>query len=512
VTRLSRVNHTNQRKTGFSLVTVAALGAVTMMWLLAVSAAILPTYQRAASGRFQTLARNAAEAGLDYAVAELNAAIAANVISPIDDDTQDGRSKLSNVPNAAINNTSANVKIYVNNVAAPTWAASYNELKDSSNPSSPFFGQPNKWRTVFSVASYAGISRSIGVVLEPIAVATTNPTASTPTNTQTPVPYFKYAMFGRALMNMSANASTDGYDSRNGTYGGTNVLPTGGDVGTNGTVSVGGNSRVGGDLVVYSTPAGSATSQVANQSGNAIVNDQVIINGIDNNAFVGTPGATAQPGDNVLGMDRGSPPVPGYQPILESQSNPPIDYPAAPSAPAEAVNLGALSVSGNKTIQIPPGNYKVNSISVSGNGKILLVPDAQGNYGPVRFFVEGSSSGSNVIQLTGNSIINPSRSPSNLQLWYGGSKNVLVAGNSNFYGVIYAPGADVKITGNGTYFGSFVGNTVTDDGNGYVHFDKALSEKAAALGLTYLNSTTASAGTHTTLLFTGYRTISWHEF
>src|SRR4029434_5090468 len=107
----------------------------------------------------------------------------------------------------------------------------------------------------------------------------------------------------------------------------------------------------------------------------------------------------------------------------------PTDFPSAPSAPAAAVNLGALSVAGNTTTRIPPGDYKVNSISVSGNGKILLVPDAQGNYGPVRFFVEGSSSGSSVVELTGSSIVNPTNVPSNLQIWYGGSKGVLLAGN-----------------------------------------------------------------------------------
>src|SRR4030095_15529418 len=127
-------------------------------------------------------------------------------------------------------------------------------------------------------------------------------------------------------------------------------------------------------------------------------------------------------------------------------------------------------------------------------------------------FVEASSSGSSVVQLTGNSIVNPTNVPSNLQIWYGGSKGVLLAGNGNFQGVVYAPSSDVKITGNGSYFGSVLGNTVYNNGNGYVHFDKALSDNAGALGLTYLNTTTTSAGSGTTLLFTGYRTISWHEF
>lgn len=503
-------HHNHRSNRAFSLVTVSALGAVAMMWLFAVSAAVLPTYQRAAAGRFQIVARSAAEAGLDYAVAELNAACAAGVTSPIDDTTQDNLPKVSTAPESAISNSGAQVTISVNNVLAPLWAASYNELKDSNHRDSPFFGQPNRWRSVLATARYAGITRRVIVVLEPIATATTTPGGGSTGTTSTPQPYFRYAMFGRATVTMTGNARTDGYDSRSGSYGGTNVKRTAGDVGTNGSAALSGNTVVGGDLMVFSSPPGSTTSVVATGSNNVTINDQLVVNGVET-GFTGTNGLSALPGDNVLGMDR-PPADPSYQPILKSQTNTPPDFPPAPSAPDGAVNLGSISISGNTTVKIPPGDYKVNSISVSGNAKILLVPDASGNYGPVRFFVEGSSSGSNVIQLTGNAIVNPTTVPGNLQIWYNGSKGVLMAGNSNFYGVLYAPNSDIKIAGNGTYYGALLGNSVLNTGNGAIHFDTALKEAGGSWGLSYVNSSTqGQGGSGVTGLFNGYRTISWQE-
>jgi hypothetical protein len=504
-------NHRKRNSRAFSLVTVSALGAVSMMWLFAVSAAVLPMYQRAAAGRFQIVARSAAEAGLDYAVAELNAAVAAGVTSPIDDTTQDNLPKISTAPDAAIGNNGAQVTISVNNVPAPAWSASYNELKDASDPDSPFFGQANLWRSVMATASYAGITRRIMVVLEPIATATTTPEGGSTGTTTTPQPYFRYAMFGRSTITMTGNARTDGYDSRTGPYGGTNVKPTAGDVGTNGSAALSGNTVVGGDLMVFSSPPGSTTSVVAVGSNTVTINDQLVVNGVET-GFTGTPGGAALPGDNVLGLDRPFPVDPTYQPILESQTNTAPDFPPAPSAPDGAVNLGSISITGTTTLRIPPGDYKVNSISVSANAKILLVPDASGNYGPVRFFVEGSSSGSSVIQLTGSAIVNPTTVPGNLQVWYNGSKGVLMAGNSNFYGVLYAPNSDIKIAGNGTYYGALLGNSVLNTGNGAIHFDTALKEAGGTWGLTYVNSSTqAQGGSGVTVLFNGYRTISWKE-
>lgn len=485
-----------------------------MAWLFAISAAILPMYQRAAAGRFQTVLRSSAEAALDYAVAELNAAAQAGAVSPIDDTTEDGAPKASWVPAAVLNNSGAQAAIQVNNVPAPSWSILYDPLKDPQNQDSYFAGQPNKWRTVTATAWYAGFKKSIVVVLEPISEAQSLDSGGIQGQAGSAVPYFSYALFSRDTLTLSDAAKTDGYDSRNGPYGGSNIKPTGGDVATNKTVAIYDSARVGGDVKVFSKPLASLTNVVATGVPGATINDQLVINGMPS-GWQGTPGPAASAGDNVLGMDRPilPPESTSYNPLLISQSNAQVNVPAAPAASSEAISIGSLSASGSKTLMLPPGDYKVNSVNVTGSAKLLLVPDASGNYGPVRLYIEGSSSGANAVQITGpNGIVNPSQIPGNLQIWYTGSKRFLLAGSSNLYGVVYAPNARIRITGTGNYFGAITGKTVNNTGTGSIHFDVALKESGSTWGLTYRASSAPSEGSAGSAgQFTGYRTISWQE-
>jgi hypothetical protein len=51
----------------------------------------------------------------------------------------------------------------------------------------------------------------------------------------------------------------------------------------------------------------------------------------------------------------------------------------------------------------------------------------------------------------------------------------LFAGNGVMYAIIDAPNAALTYSGNGSIYGALVGNTITDSGNGAIHFDTALS-------------------------------------
>ena len=484
------------RDGGFSLVTVAALGAVAMMWLFAMSAAVVPMYQRASEGRYFTVVRSSAEAGLDYAVAMLNQSIQAGVPSPIDDGSPDGSPVVSVVPTSALGNSGAQVTVAVNNLTPVATSSIYDPQWDPSKT-----GAANYWRVITATSTYAGLQKSIRVILKPepgnqVAVPTR-------------VPYFQFAMFGKSLVSVSGNANTDSYNSANGPYGGTNVNPFGGDVGSNQKAILGDNANIGGDLRVDSVPTGSTTAVVAQASAGAIVKDQLVINGIST-GFTATPGPTPMPGDTVLAEGQGLPLRTGdwLTPIDSSQSNPQLATPPAMGIPPDSqvvtgniqwtgssglvgqpasgqvADLGSLSVAGSKTITIRPGDYKISSLSVSGNAQIVVAPNQNGSYGPVRFFVEGISPGSNVIQVAGNGITNQSTIPSNLQFWYNGTKNIQLAGNGNLQTVVYAPNSSIQVTGNGTYFGALLGQQVIDSGNGAVHFDDALGSTTQG-GLTY---------------------------
>ncbi|MCK4994630.1 MAG: hypothetical protein KAS13_06260 [Candidatus Omnitrophica bacterium] len=67
--------------------------------------------------------------------------------------------------------------------------------------------------------------------------------------------------------------------------------------------------------------------------------------------------------------------------------------------------------------------------------------------------------------------------PSNLIL-YGTNptaQTIDVLGQTDFYGAVYAPTAEMNLSGQGGLFGSFIGNEVTINGQGGVHYDSALS-------------------------------------
>lgn len=512
----------NRRSTGFSLVAIAALGVVAMMWLFGMSASVLPMYRRASISRYYTVVRSAAEAGLDYTVAELNKSLEAGETSSYDDTSTDGSPKTFEVPQEKLGNSASVVTIAVNNIEPPTTSSIYDPQLDAPNISSGVM--TNGWRVVTATSSYAGLQKSIRVVLQP---------TYQPGGTVTvPTPYFTYAMFGKALISMSGNAMTDSYNSANGAYTASpstaNRNPYGGDVGSNTMGALSGNASIGGDLRIYSSPKNSSTNVVAIASSTVQVLDQVVLNGVST-GFTATSGEFPVAGDNVQAMGGGSPRVGDYtSPIDSSQSYDPASIPAAKSIPSDAtvktgritwsgsngyvaqpatnevVDLSSISLSGTRNLHLQPGMYKVSSLSIAGQAKITLDAGSDGQFGPVQMFVEGNVPGSNVIQVTGNGILNSSQVPGNLQIWYNGSKTVMMAGNGALHGVVYAPNADVRAIGNGQYYGAVVANTVLASGNAGVHFDEALGTSGANWGLTYNQTGTAQ-------VLSTLKTISWQE-
>jgi hypothetical protein len=486
-----------------------------MMWLLAMTAAVIPMYQRASTGRYFTVVRSSAEAGLDYAVAMLNQALQTGTPSPVDDQSEDGSPATNQVPSNAVGNSGAQVTIQVNNVRPAAASSIYD----------PQWDQPtNHWRVVTATASYAGLQKTIRVILKP--------EPGTPVTVSTPVPYFQFAMFGKSLISMTGNAKTDGYDSRNGNYDETeNVDLYGGDVGSNKFGRFGGQANIGGDVRIYSQPKGSATAVVAEAlTSDVVVMDQLVMNGVSN-GFLGTNGATPGPNDNVLAKGQGTPTRTGdwETPIDASQSYDQIEVPPAKTVPADSqvvtgsvtwdngttgwvsqpapgqvADLGSISVTGQKVLNIRPGDYKISSLMVAGDGQINILPNADGSAGQVRLFVEGIAPGENVIQVAGKGIVNQSKKPGNLQMWYNGSKNILLAGNGNLHSVIYAPNSYVKVTGNGSYFGAIMGDTVDNQGNGEVHFDKALLATSGSTAITFNRNQTQMAPS-------ALKTRSWQE-
>ncbi|MCX7926695.1 MAG: hypothetical protein N2606_00930 [Candidatus Omnitrophica bacterium] len=175
-----------------------------------------------------------------------------------------------------------------------------------------------------------------------------------------------------------------------------------------------------------------------------------------------------------------------------TQNAPPDTLPAVvvPDPPLNLPNLGTLTVTGNQAVTIAAGNYKYTSISIAGNSNLnifgptnIYLTGANSfttegianlnirNNQPVHFYFDGN------LTIGGNGVIGNPNNVANLVFW-GTANNrgtITLAGNGQFFGVIYAPQATLRITGNGQYTGEFIGGSVTLGGNAQIRFDPAVN-------------------------------------
>jgi len=163
--------------------------------------------------------------------------------------------------------------------------------------------------------------------------------------------------------------------------------------------------------------------------------------------------------------------------------------------PAE---YGVLDVQGNNNTNLilTSGKYIINSITVSGNGKITVQPsdiDGDSKVDPVQIWVLEN------MDIGGNGFVNSGADPKPTQLLIYGmgtdeaadadsrGEEILeedryqwnIHGNGLFYGAVYAPYNDISVRGagaNGDVYGAIVGYDVTFNGTDtHVHYDEALS-------------------------------------
>ncbi|MGA8872458.1 MAG: collagen-binding domain-containing protein [Candidatus Acidiferrales bacterium] len=239
--------------------------------------------------------------------------------------------------------------------------------------------------------------------------------------------------------------STAGYTAANASaaYAATEAQ-TGGDIGSNGTVSMSGNSKVGGDIGGPNTSVGNCPAALKTSGNAGMVTGQT-----PPNQLVAVPATTL-------------PTPPAANPLPPTTSK---TY--SSSASIVPGSYGNISVSGNATLTLAAGTYNINSLSVSGNGKVTITPST----GSIVLNIAGTGQGT-VLTISGNGIANPSLLPSNVTVNYAGTGNIQVSGNGSYYAVLNAPNAAVTYSGNGAIYGAITANTITDSGNGALHFDR----------------------------------------
>jgi Tfp pilus assembly protein PilX len=270
-------------------------------------------------------------------------------------------------------------------------------------------------------------------------------------------PLLTYAVFGTgngcADLNLSGGALTNSFDSSAGTYAAT-AQASGGDVGSNGNVTLGGaTTQVQGNISVLNPTQGACAA------------------GAD---ITSSSGAGAFQGTTTLSAPQTYP-----LPLPISPAAPTTNQSYAANTTLPPGNYGNVNMSGGKTLTLSPGTYNLNSLVLSGNSQLQISPPGQ-----VIINIQGTGA-VNAVDLSGGTIANTSDIPLNLQINYDGSQPILLSGGSGSYGIVYAPNSPITISGGADWYGAVLGKSFTDSGGSAVHFDRSLLQNLVLPGPYY---------------------------
>jgi hypothetical protein len=265
---------------------------------------------------------------------------------------------------------------------------------------------------------------------------------------------------GCGALNLAGNAQTGSFNSATEatpTNPPVPLLSSGGDVGSNGNVSLGGTSTAVNGNVASTLPGaiGACTNTATTTSGNPTVNT---ING-SAPPFVTPPPVPIAPYNPPI------PPMPNPLPPTTSTTYN-GDTLTAAGGPYDNVTIqGTVTLTGGPDPS-HPAIYTFNSLSENGNATLAI-------NGPVIINLAGVGVGT-VLDLTGNGFTNSTNVPSNFVINYGGSDAMRLNGGSDAYGVINAPNSAITFRGGSNFYGQVVGRTIDDQGGTNFYWDTSL--------------------------------------
>jgi hypothetical protein len=134
-----------------------------------------------------------------------------------------------------------------------------------------------------------------------------------------------------------------------------------------------------------------------------------------------------------------------------------------------AVNSGAFSIvngSNNGTNAVYITIWVTGQFQMSGGstGSITQGPNVH-----VTWVVDGN------ITATGGSATSQNGTAPYTTFIGVGTGTVSIGGNSNFIAALNAPGYDITVSGSGSLIGSVIGNSLSMQGSGTIHYDEALA-------------------------------------
>ncbi len=256
---------------------------------------------------------------------------------------------------------------------------------------------------------------------------------------------------GCGALNIQGNAATGSYNSStesSPSYPPTNQVNSGGDVGSNGNISLGGSSAaVNGNIsTALAATVGSCPGNGISKSGGATYTT----------ATGAAPVYTAP-----------VPPAPNPLPPQTSVTKKDLTLPAG--SYGNVTIKGTVTLTGGTDIN-HPAVYTINSLTFNGNATLNIT-------GPVVINLAGqnlASSSTPVLDMNGGSFSNTSNLASDFVVNYGGSNPMTIIGGNSAFAVINAPNSDLTFKGNSNFYGQAIGKTVDVQGNGHFYWDKAL--------------------------------------
>src|SRR5712691_3836823 len=295
-------------------------------------------------------------------------------------------------------------------------------------------------------------------------------------------PVFNYAAFatsdGCSALTFGGGGTTDSYDSSAVVNGTVSTQAYGGNIGTNGNLTSGGNTTtINGSL---STPrtgvgtcsAGNVTAWTDTQgtvTGGLVELPQPVVYPTP---VIPPPGTTNLSLDQNWSCPTGGNTIPGCTSSGVEIYLPPGAY-------------GNINLAGNANLHVSAGTYNINSFQEQSAQSTLKIDS-----GPVIFNVTGNNVSGAVVSLSGNSVQNPSLNPMNFQILYAGTGTIDLAGHTQASGLLYAPNASFSFTGQGSWYGAVIGNNLTDMGGAAIHYDRRLQRNAYTVGNYMLSSFT----------------------
>jgi hypothetical protein len=310
-------------------------------------------------------------------------------------------------------------------------------------------------------------------------------------------PAFGYAAFatnpGCNALQFGGGGTTNSYDSTAALSGGVPVTTNNyGNVGTNGNLSTNGNvTTINGSLSTPRAGVGNCTNnnvtawtaQNGTVTGGLVELPQTVVypTPAAPNPMPPTTNVTLNNGTctgvvtNCTGTNK-----------VYTLTGGPVTANGSCTA-GTATTFGNITLNGGAALHFGAGCYNINSLIENGSSTVVI------DSGPVIINIAGTgiNGNQNVVDLTGGAVQNTTGfDPASFQIIYAGSQNIKLNGGAQAVGLMYAPNASYSFGGNGDWYGSVVGNVMTDMGGANIHYDRRLKDKYYIAGPFMLNSFT----------------------